>query len=261
MRFRLSVEPRSWISGFFLCASLAAPGFAWAEDGLWEQSKALWNRLSARWIEATSADLPSQPVIIDGMKEALRIASRRAIDRLSRRNGFYRDQTVHIQLPTELRKGAGLAKALGVGTQFKDLEYRLNGAAELATFRAESVFSAAIERWQLEDPSVIYFGAEDAATRQFQRNMAASLGQAFRPIFEDALVEARAHMSFEELIRTYPDLARDANEREELREAMVTQGVARTLAGIFYYMAIEESEIRRNPERRTSALLRELFGA
>ncbi len=237
------------------------PNYVQAEEGLWEQSKALWDRLSARWIEATSADLPSQPVIIDGMKEALRIANRRAIDRLSRSNGFYRDQTVHIQLPNELRKGAGLAKALGVGVQFKDLEYRLNAAAELATFRAESAFSAAIERWQLEDPSVVYFGAEDAATRQFQRNMAASLDAAFRPIFEDALVEARAHMSFEDLIGTYPDLARGSNERQELREAVVTHGIARTLAGIFYYMAIEEAEIRRNPERRTSALLRELFGA
>ncbi len=76
-----------------------------------------------------------------------------------------------------------------------------------------------------------------------------------------ALVEARAHMSFQDLIGTYPDLARGSNERQELREAVVTHGIARTLAGIFYYMAIEEAEIRRNPERRTSALLRELFGA
>lgn len=191
-----------------------------------------------------------------GLREALRVGSQRVISQVGVENGYYQDGNIHIPLPRSLQKADRYAKKIGLDRSFRDLEKRMNRAAEKAAPLAKELFWNAIKDMTLADVRQILNGPDDAATRYFERKMTPQLVQAMRPIVDDSLNKVGA-------VRVYNDLANQYNAipfAPKLEADLSGYVLKKGISGIFYYLAKEEAAIRHNPVKRTTELLRRVFG-
>ncbi len=198
--------------------------------------------------------MPSE--ISAGLKEALRVGTGRVVDRLGAANGFNADPRVHIPLPKTLQTVHDALSRVGMGGMTEDLELRLNRAAEAAAPKARDLFVDAIAQMTLEDVQGIWKGAPDAATRYFQGKMSAPLAAAMKPVVEDSLAQVGAVQSYDQVMGRYRSLPLVPDLKADLTGHVVDYG----LKGIFAYLAEEEAAIRANPARRTTDLLKKVFG-
>ena len=191
-----------------------------------------------------------------GLREAHRVGTEFVVSQLGRTDGFNLDPAIHIPLPDTLTKVRDALELVGMTGLLDDLELRLNRAAEIATPIAKNLFFSAIEDMTLRDVRDILNGPEDAATQYFQSRMSAPLSDAMRPIVDDALAEAGAIRAYDNVMGEYEAIPFVPDVKADLTSHVLRLGIA----GIFHYIAIEEAEIRRNPAKRTTELLRRVFG-
>jgi len=192
-----------------------------------------------------------------GLKDALRVGSESVVSQLGRQDGFNADPAVHIPLPPQLATVQTWLGRIGMGAMLNDLELRLNRAAEAATPRAKDLFFQAIADMTFDDVMTIYKGPDDAATRYFQNKMATPLTDEMSPIVSDTLAEVGAIRSYDDIMKEYRAIPFAPDVKADLTAYVVRKGID----GIFHYMAAEEAAIRRNPAKRTTELLRKVFGA
>jgi hypothetical protein len=198
----------------------------------------------------------SNPDIISGLKEALRVGSDNVVARLGRSGGFSDDAAVHIPLPDSLREAQSLLGRFGMSGLFDDLELRLNRAAEAATPKTKELFWKAIQGMSLDDAREIYDGPKDAATRYFQSKMTPELSTAMRPVVDASLADVGAIQAYDNAMAEYRKLPMVPDVKANLTEHVVEKG----LDGIFHYLAQEEAAIRTNPVAQTTDLLKRVFG-
>lgn len=192
-----------------------------------------------------------------GLKEALRVASEAVVSSLGKPDGFNADPAIHIPLPKSFTTVQSALKPLGMSSLLDDLELKLNRAAEQSTPRAKDLFLAAIDEMTLDDVMGIYNGPQDAATRYFQKKMSPQLAQEMRPIVDQSLNQAGAVQAYDNVMGQYKTTPFVPDVKADLSGYVVEQG----MNGIFYYLAQEEAAIRQNPAKRTTELLRTVFGA
>ena len=138
-----------------------------------------------------------------------------------------------------------------------DLELRLNRAAEKATPKAKKLFHQAITEITLDDAKSIYKGPDDAATRYFKSKMSKPLAKAMHPIVDKSLSEVGAVRSYDKLIGKYRSIPFVPDVKTDLTNHVIKKG----MKGIFHYLAREEAAIRRDPAKRTTELLKHVFGS
>lgn len=192
-----------------------------------------------------------------GLKDALLVGSENVVSQLGRVGGFYTDSAVHIPLPKQLETVESMLEKVGMSGQLKDLELKLNRAAEVATPKAKKLFSQAITEMTFEDVKKIYEGPEDAATQYFKSKMSLPLAKEMEPIINDSLSEVGAVQAYDNVMKEYQTIPFVPNVKADLTNYVVEKG----MDGIFYYMAKEEAAIRTNPAKRTTDLLKRVFGA
>lgn len=197
----------------------------------------------------------SNPEIIAGLKDALRIGSENVVQQLGRNDGFNADPKIHIPLPENLKRVKSALAAVGMGQMMDDLELRLNRAAETATPKAKRIFGDAIRAMTFKDAENILNGPDDAATRYFKGKMSGPLSDEMRPVVKKALAEAGAIQSYDAVMGEYQSLPFMPDVKANLTQHVLDLG----LAGIFHYMAEEEAAIRKNPVKRTTAILQKVF--
>jgi hypothetical protein len=225
-----------------------------AQSGWLDQARKLWDRVDSG--ESASAGI-SNAEIAAGLKEALRIGTDHVVARLGAVNGFNADPRVHIPLPDSLQKVRDTLELVGMSSTMDDLELRLNRAAEAATPGAKKLFLESIQSMTLEDVRRIYEGPNDAATRYFQSRMSEPLAREMIPIVNTSLSEVGAIRVYDDAIRQYEAIPFVPDIKADLTGYVVKKG----MDGIFYYLAREEAAIREDPVKRTTALLRKVFGA
>lgn len=239
----------------FLVTLLASPVAVYGAAAQ-AQSNLLNSLLGAAGITPDSAGL-STGDIDAGLREALKIGTERIAGQLGRVDGFNADQLIHVFLPDELKSVQSLLRKFGLSALADDVELRLNRAAEAAVPKAKALFWQAIQDMTLQDVTAIYKGPKDAATQYFRRTMAPELKSTMRPVVESTLEEAGAVRAYDALMGEYtalpfvPDVSADLTEHT----------LDKALDGLFHYLAQEEAAIRENPARRTTDLLRRVFGA
>lgn len=199
----------------------------------------------------------SQDDIAAGLKEALRVGSATVVHNLGRKNGFNNDKFAHIVLPKNLLKVQTTLRKIGYSKYMDDLELKINRAAEVATPKAKSLFVNTIKEMSWQDVQQIYKGNNDAATRYFQGKMTAPLQQAIKPVINNALAEVGVIKSYERVMSKYNSLPFVPNVRADLTQHVMDK----TLDAIFYYLAQEEAAIRKDPLKRTTEILRRVFGS
>ncbi len=191
-----------------------------------------------------------------GVREALRVAADRAVALASKPGGFLDDARIHIRPPKTVRKIGKALSALGMGSQVEELELGMNRAAERATAEAKPVFADAIRGMTLQDAVGIVRGGDSAATDYFRTATEARLRARFKPIVAGSLAKVGARKQYDALLARYRALPLAEPTNLDLDEYTTNK----TLDGLFTLLADEEKKIRTDPAKRTTSLLKKVFG-
>jgi hypothetical protein len=193
----------------------------------------------------------------DAVREALSLASERAVAAASKPGGFLDNPVIHIKPPKTLRKIGNALRAIGMGQQVDELEVGMNRAAERASQEAKPVFVDAIKGITLEDALGIVRGGETAATDYFRAATEETLRARFRPIVASSLAHVGARKQYDTLVARYRALPLAEPANLDLDDYTTRKA----LNGLFTLLADEERKIRKDPLKRTTRLLRRVFGS
>ena len=194
--------------------------------------------------------------VISGLKQALDIGSRAAIDSVSKPDGYLANDLIHIPLPPELQQVGDLMRNFGLAEQADQFENSLNLAAEKAAPQATIIIVNAIKNMSIEDANTILQGEDDAATQYFKTNSSQALTDLFQPSIEDSLNQVGSTKYYNDLakqVASLPLIGKDINL--DLSSYVTEQA----LNGLFAMIALEEKKIRENPAARTTELLKKVF--
>lgn len=206
--------------------------------------------------EAVSDAQPSSGEMGDAFKEALRIGTENVVSQLGVTDGFNGDPSIHIPLPQELQAVKTVLAKAGMSHLVDDLELKLNRAAEAATPKAKKLFIQAITEMTFDDVKTIYEGPENSATTYFQGKMTPPLKKEMEPIVDQTLSQVGAIKAYDNVMDEYKTLPFVPDVKADLTGYVLEKGID----GIFHYIAKEEAEIRKNPVKQTTALLKKVFG-
>ncbi len=228
--------------------------FGEAHCGWLDKGKELLRGVSSHAIK--KSDELSVSEIAGGLKDALRVGTENVVKRLGTTNGFLKNRAVHIPLPEKLQKIKNTLNRIGMGSTLNNLETKLNRAAEIATPKAKKLFFNAISSMTIDDVKRIYKGPEDAATQYFKKKMTLPLKKEMKPVIDESLNQVEAVRVYNSILNKYNSLPFVTHVNGDI----VDYTLNKTLDGIFYYLAKEEASIRKNPIKRTTALLKKVFG-
>lgn len=198
--------------------------------------------------------------IVDGLKQALEVASREVVDRVGQPGGYLQDPQIHIPLPGYLQQVRPTLSMLGMGNLLDEVETRLNRGAEQAAPEAQRLFVDAIKAMTIEDARGILDGPNDAATQYFRRTMGPDLRETFRPIVESELERAGAIQAVQQVAGSLESVPFAESLGAQATDRLVGHGLDGALDGLFHYLARQEAAIRTDPAARTTEVLKEVFG-
>lgn len=199
----------------------------------------------------------SEKEIINALKDALRIGSDAVTSSLGTAGGYLDDPEVHIPLPNHLQKVQDVLQPLGFGGLGEDVETRMNRAAEAAMPQAKTILTDAVSQMTLDDARGILDGPDDAATQYLEKTSGASIEKALRPIIDDTLREAGAIQALDSMMGQYDSIPFMPDVKGELTD----HASAAALDGLFTYLAVQEADIRKDPARWTTDVLKKVFSS
>lgn len=205
-----------------------------------------------------SAAATSQRDAASALREALTNGVVAATTRLGHVDGFYRDGRVRIPLPGTLASAQRSLRPLGMAEPLDDLELRINRAAEAAMPQARTLIVDAVRSITFSDALSIVRGGDDAGTRYLRQRTETKLTELLRPHMQSALERSGAFTALDTAVSRSRLNAGAAVGR--LRSDMIDFAVTKALDGAFAYVADEEKAIRTDPAKRTSDILRRVFG-
>lgn len=190
-----------------------------------------------------------------GLREALDKGIDKQVTKLTKEDGFYKNELVKILLPEELQKVDRTLRDVGLGNLADEGIKALNRAAEDAVSEATPIFINAVKDITFEDAKNILLGTDDAATLYLKNTTQTALYDKFNPIIKNSFQRVGADQIWNNLIIRYNNLPLTNNVNPDLTD-YVTQ---EALSGVYTMIAIEEKEIRTNVTSRTTAILRKVF--
>lgn len=191
-----------------------------------------------------------------GLREALTVSTRNAVFQTSKRDGFFRNSLIKILMPDKLRPVERGLRAIGAGNRVDDFVLGMNRAAEKAAPQAQSIFLEAIRGMSFQDVYGILRGGDTAATDYFRNRTSDRLTNAFRPIVENSMDSVGATRQYKSLIGRYGSMPFVNQKSLDIDGYVVNEA----LDGLFSVVAKEERDIRRNPAKRVTQILRDVFG-
>lgn len=203
-----------------------------------------------------AASALSASTTASGLREALQVATERAVESTSKEGGFLDNPRIRIPLPGKLDAMANGLRAIGLGSQVDELEVGMNRAAERAAGEATPVFVDAIKAMSFQDATGILRGSNTAATDYFKRKTSEPLRQRFRPIVDGAMQNVGVAKQYKALLGQYSSLPFASSPKLDLNAYVTDQA----LAGLFKIIGDEEKRIRKDPAARATDLLRQVFG-
>ncbi len=202
----------------------------------------------------------SQADAAAGIRAALNNGIGSAIATVGRNGGFLDDTFIRIPLPGFLQDTQKTLARLGLSGALDNLQVQLNRGAEAAAPVARDIFLDAVSSLTIQDALGIVRGPSNAATQYLQRTTTARLTTLFRPIMVNALDRAGAIQTFDRLVANMSNIPLAPQFGANAKDDLIDHGVSKGLDGVFYYIGKEEQAIRSNPLKRTSEILRRVFG-
>jgi len=202
----------------------------------------------------------SQADAARGIRAALSNGILSALGIVGRSGGFLNDAQIRIPLPGTLRDVQSVLSAVGAGGVLNQLEVQLNRGAEKAAPVAKDIFFDAVNGLTISDAINIVRGPQNAATTYLQGRTTPRLTTLFTPIMENALSGTGALRLLDQASNNLRNIPFAPSLGASARTDLISHGVSYGLKGVFHYVAQEEAAIRRDPAKRTSEILRRVFG-
>jgi len=204
-------------------------------------------------------DLTNEEVI-SGLKEALNVGIKNAVNLSSVTDGFLKNDVIRLPFPPDAIKVREKAISFGLYKQVTTFEETLNRAAEEATKKALPIFVDAIKNMSVSDGFSILKGGDGAATKFLKSQTSNQLVIAFAPVVKEATTKVQLTAYWNPLITKY-NTAMTFSGGQKLDpdlDAYITQ---KAIDGLFYLVEIEEYKIRKDPLARVSDILVKVFGS
>jgi hypothetical protein len=191
-----------------------------------------------------------------GLKEALTIGTRKAVDAVSRQDGYFGNPKIKIPLPEKLQKSERMLRKAGLSKYVDQFVLTMNRAAEKAAPVAVDIFIGAVKEMTIADAIGILRGADTAATEYFRSKTHDRLYGAFKPPVSKAVQEVGVTRSYQQLIDNGKKMHVVKDQSVDLDHHVTSKA----LDGLFYMVGEEEKKIRKDPVARVTDLLKNVFG-
>lgn len=202
-------------------------------------------------ISGTSSGLD----IAAGLKEALNKGVTEQVSKLTKADGFYKNEAVKIIMPAELAKVDNALRKMGMSSLADDGIKALNRAAEDAVKEATPIFVTAIKDMSITDAKGILLGAENSATSYLQSNTTTALYSKFNPVVQTSIGKVGADVVWGNIITKYNALPFVSKVNPDITDYVTNKA----LDGVFKMITAEEKNIRTNLNSRTSDVLKKVF--
>ena len=230
--------------------------FSLSACAITDKQKNKWRGQGQALLNGVNKKPLTEKDIAAGLKEALKVGSERVVNQVGKRNGYLNDKAIHIALPANLQKVHKTLSKVGLGKHTKELEVKMNRAAEIVAPKAKKLFWSAIRDMRWQDVKTIYNGKNDAATQYFKKKMTPSLKQMMAPVVTQTLAQAGVVQAYNHAIKKYHSIPFVPRVKSDLTGYVMNHAIK----GLFYYLAKEEAAIRKDPVKRTTTLLKKVFG-
>jgi len=191
-----------------------------------------------------------------GLREAIGLGAERAATSLAKPGGYLKS-SVRIGLPEQLQPVAKTLRSVGLGKYVDELENDMNVSAEIAAANAAPIFRKAVANMSVKDAIGIVQGSDTAATHYFRQQTEGELLAAFKPVIQEGMRKTGYYDSYRSLLDKYNALPLAQKPNLDL-EQYVLDGA---MNGLFTRLGEEEKAIRTDPAKRTTELLKKVFGA
>ena len=193
--------------------------------------------------------------IANGLKEALTVGIEKQVSKLTKPDGFFKNELVRILLPEELQKVDKTLRDIGLGNLADEGLRVLNRAAEDAVSEATPIFVNAVKNISFTDAKQILMGSDDAATKYLSSSTSTDLYNKFKPVIENSFQKVGADKIWENLITRYNNLPMTKDVNPNLTDYVTNEA----LEGVYTMIALEEKEIRSKVASRTTDTLKKIF--
>ena len=198
--------------------------------------------------------------VAKGLKEALSVGIKNAVDVTSVTNGFLGNPEIRLPFPEDAIKVKEKALEWGLDGQVEKFETTLNRAAEEASKEALPIFKNAITSMSIQDAFGILNGGEGAATEYLKGKTTNELITAFRPKVDAAIAKVKLTDYWNPLAEKY-NTAMTFTGGDKVNTDLGDYVTRRAITGLFTMVEKEENKIRENPAARVSDILQKVFGS
>jgi len=198
----------------------------------------------------------SDTEIASGLRQALDFGIDKQVSKLTKEDGFFRNELVRITLPPELQKVDKTLRDVGLSSLADEGLKVLNRAAEDAVKEATPIFVTAVKEITFTDAKNILLGNNTAATTYLNQKTETQLYSKFNPVITNSLNKVGATEVWTNIINKYNSLPLTNKVNPDLPDYVTNEA----LKGVFTMIALEEKDIRANFTSRTTDLLRRVFG-
>ena len=204
----------------------------------------------------------SDSQITSGLKEALSVGARRAVELLGTQGGFLDDASVRIPLPGMLGSAAKGLRAAGQGQYVDKFETTVNRAAEQAIPQTLDIVKDTVRNMSSTTSVASFRGATTRPPITCASMQAPQLREAILPIVSSATDSAGATAAYKSLTKQADGVLGGFGFGGLVDTGSLDLDgyvADKTLDGLFLKLAAEEKQIRENPVARTTDILKTVF--
>lgn len=194
-------------------------------------------------------------MISSGLRQALDFGIDKQVTKLTRKDGFYKNNLVKILLPQELQKVDKTLRDIGLSSLADEGLKMLNRAAEDAVKTATPIFVSAVKEITFTDAKNILLGPDNSATNYLEGRTNRALYAEFNPVIKNSFQKVGADSVWENIITKYNTIPFVTKVNPDLTDYVTNQA----LGGVYTMIAVEEKKIRSSIASRTTTLLRQVF--
>ncbi len=204
----------------------------------------------------TPAAAPDNATLVNGLKEALSIGAKNAVNSVGKADGYFGNQAIKILIPEKIRGVTELLSSIGFRKEVDDFELSMNRAAEKAAPKAAGFFADALKEMTFDDAVGIWKGGNTSATEYFKKKTHDPIYKSFKPVVAESMNEVGVTRSYKNMLEKYESFTFGQSESLNLDNYVTNK----SLDGLFYMLGEEEKKIRTDPAARVTDLLKKVFG-
>lgn len=198
----------------------------------------------------------SNSQIVSGLKQALMQGTTKGVNILSVKDGFFKNASVKVLFPPEAQKVEKTLRDIGAGQLVDVAVEKINRAAENAAVGAKDIFINSITQMTVTDAMGILMGADNACTDYLRKTTSKALFTSFNPVIQKSLNQVGASDAWSAVISNYNKVPFVEKVNPDLDDYVTNKA----MDGVFLMIEKEEKLIRKDPVKRVTDILKQVFG-